>query len=408
MNMNYTDIEQQILSPKNIELAWQEVAKIVDKRGNARAHVSWDNQSLYTSQYNTAEMLEGIARDLRMNNPVRPVLHYKIPKPNSAGHRNIYKFCLPDRIRARAIERVIEPIFEKFYTPHLASYRAGMGHLPVAKATARRHRRHWKQDYVWRVDVKKYVETIPHDGLMAYLKNKVQLSDQVLLWLEKFIVPPIYNSDTGTCSTLPYGVPTGTGLGNHFMNIYLTDIDKLIGTQTCFYRRMGDDLIILDPRKELILALEKQAEQIIIDKKLKFNSSKSCIGKVSKTPFDYVGYQFERGTVGIQPKRAMKAVHRWGVLLAPQELNMNQKRARLQRIYADNNGVMQDWRDFFLNYRYTNNDAQMQEIHGQVLRILSRYLYRSESPRNKEKAKKQVKQWGLPTFLSAYYNFKYQ
>ncbi len=76
-----------------------------------------------------------------------------------------------DRVVQTALQMVLEPIFERDFAAHSYGFRPGRG----CKDALRRVDQLLKEGYTYIVDadLKSYFDTIPHDGLMTRVGQKV-------------------------------------------------------------------------------------------------------------------------------------------------------------------------------------------------------------------------------------------
>ena len=99
----------------------------------------------------------------------QPVRRAWIPKPGSKEKRPLGIPAVRDRIVQGALRHVLEPIFETDFAEHSYGFRPGRG----AKDALRRVDTLLKAGHVWVVDadLKSYFDTIPHERLLALVKD---------------------------------------------------------------------------------------------------------------------------------------------------------------------------------------------------------------------------------------------
>ena len=107
-----------------------------------------------------------------------------IPKPGTHERRPLGIPTVRDRMVQAAVVNVIEPIFECDFAEHSYGFRPGRG----CKDALRRVDQLLKAGYVHVVDadLKGYFDSIPHDGLMSRLKEKIA-DGPVLSLIEAFL-----------------------------------------------------------------------------------------------------------------------------------------------------------------------------------------------------------------------------
>jgi RNA-directed DNA polymerase len=130
-----------------------------------------------------------------------------IPKPGTTETRPLGIPTVRDRVVQAAIVNVIEPIFERDFAEHSYGFRPGRG----CKDALRRVDELLRQGYVYVVDadLKGYFDSIPHDRLMARLREKIA-DGPVLRLIEVFLKAAILD-DLSTW-TPEAGAPQGAVL----------------------------------------------------------------------------------------------------------------------------------------------------------------------------------------------------
>ncbi|MBP7951614.1 MAG: hypothetical protein KA004_18375 [Verrucomicrobiales bacterium] len=105
-------------------------------------------------------------------------------KPGSAEKRPLGIPTATDRVVQAAVRMVIEPIFESRFAKHSYGFRPGRG----CKDALRRVEEllHAGHTDVVDVDIKGYFDTIPHDRLMALVRERIA-DGRVLGLIEGFL-----------------------------------------------------------------------------------------------------------------------------------------------------------------------------------------------------------------------------
>ena len=118
------------------------------------------------------EELRRLSEHLR-NGTYRPqaIRRHYIPKPGTQEKRPLGIPTVRDRVVQTAVRMVIEPIFEHEFAEHSYGFRPHRG----CKDALRRVDELLKAGYTHIVDadLKSYFDTIPHDGLMSLVGQKV-------------------------------------------------------------------------------------------------------------------------------------------------------------------------------------------------------------------------------------------
>ena len=222
----------KIYAERTLQIAWQRV------RSN-RGAAGIDRISIERFEGQAEQYLQELHEQLK-NGTFQPqaVKRVNIPKA-SGGTRPLGIPTVKDRVVQMAIKLAIEPIFEHTFKDSSHGFRPERG----CKDALREVDTWLKAGYHWVVDadIKGYFDTISHELMM----NKVEqhIADKRLLsLLEAYLKQDIM---TECASWKPsQGTPQGAVLSPLLANIYLNELDHLIGEK---YRmvRYADDFVIL-------------------------------------------------------------------------------------------------------------------------------------------------------------------
>lgn len=211
----------------------------------------------------------------------------QIPKPGTNETRPLGIPTVRDRIVQAAIVNAIEPIFEKDFAEHSYGFRPGRG----CKDALRRVDTLLKQGYAFVVDadLKSYFDTIPHDRLMARLREKIA-DGRVLSLIESFLKAAVMD---GSETHVPEsGTPQGAVLSPLLSNIYLDPLDHLMEQAGYEMVRYADDFVILcRTAEEATRALALVADWVS-DNELTLHPTKTKVVNVNTDGFDFLGYHF--------------------------------------------------------------------------------------------------------------------
>jgi RNA-directed DNA polymerase len=264
-----------------------------------------------------------------------------IPKPGSREQRPLGIPTVRDRVVQAALKHVLEPIFEREFAGHSYGFRPGRG----CKDALRQVDSLLKQGYVYVVDVdlKSYFDTLPHDRLMARLRER-SADGRVLGLLEAFLQAGIFD---GLEEWAPEaGAPQGAVLSPLLSNIYLNPLDHRAATQGLRLIRYADDMVILcRSRAEAEQALT-MIRQWCEAEGLQLHPTKTQIVDARTPGFDFLGYHFQANRTG-------RLVH-WPRKKSLQKLKdtIRAKTHRanghsLQAIIADVNRTLRGWFAYF-------------------------------------------------------------
>ncbi len=155
----------KVSTERTLQLAWEKVrrnAGACGVDGITIGHFEQDSQSrlLAVNEY----LNKGTYQP-------KPVKRVWIEKPGSAENRPLGIPTVTDRVVQAAVRMVIEPIFENRYAKHSYGFRPGRGCKDALRRveellTAGR-------PHVVEVDIKGYFDAIPHDRLMALVREHI-------------------------------------------------------------------------------------------------------------------------------------------------------------------------------------------------------------------------------------------
>ncbi|MBX9679702.1 MAG: group II intron reverse transcriptase/maturase [Gemmataceae bacterium] len=243
-----------------------------------------------------------------------------IPKPGSNEQRPLGIPTVRDRVVQGAVRHVVEPIFEKEFAAHSYGFRPGRG----CKDALRRADQLLKQGFVYvaDADLKSYFDTIPHDRLMARLRERIA-DGRVLGLIESYLKAGIMD---GLEEWEPEaGAPQGAVLSPLLSNIYLNPLDHLMAAQGWEMVRYADDFVILCRSQAEAEAALTQVRQWCEAEGLLLHPTKTKIVDVREEGFDYLGYRFQTTRQG--------RLTRW-----PRKKSLDKLRASLRMKTRRNDG----------------------------------------------------------------------
>jgi RNA-directed DNA polymerase len=268
----------------------------------------------------------------------QPVRRAWIPKPGSKARRPLGIPAVRDRIAQAALRHVLEPIFETEFAGHSYGFRPGRG----AKDALRRvdgllkAGNHWVVD----ADLKSYFDTIPHERLMALVKERVA-DGRVLALVEGFLKAGVMEESKGW-QPADRGTPQGGVISPLLANIYLDPLDHQMEGVGWEMVRYADDFVILCPSEVGARAALEQVRAWVMAAGLTLHPEKTRIVNAEQPGgFDFLGYHFERGMKWPRKKSLMKLKER-----------VRRKTSRLdgrslKEVIADVNRGLRGWYGYF-------------------------------------------------------------
>lgn len=268
---------QAVISPENMQLAWDSVqenkgAPGVDRISISRWARSWEA--------NLARLSEQIETNTYVpNRPKRIQVH----KANGKI-REISILTVTDRVAQRAFLNVVEPIFENIFLGCSHAYRKNRStSTAIQQLIANREQGY---QFVLDADVKACFDNIDHEILLKRFSRKIcdpDIISLLTLWLKagrKFRKRAI-------------GLPQGGVISPLLCNIYFHSLDAKMLCSRRKYIRYADDFIAMAQTYEEILLTTAEVEEWLGLFNLRFNQDKTAI-----TTFDdgfvFLGAYFYR------------------------------------------------------------------------------------------------------------------
>ena len=237
--------------------------------------------------------MDKLHRELRDGSYVPlPVRRCWIPKLGSKEKRPLGIPAVRDRIVQGAIRNVVEPIFERVFAEHSYGFRPGRG----CKDALRRVDHLLKTGQVWVVDVdfKAYFDTIPHDPLMARVKEWIS-DGRLLALIKSYLQAGVMDGLKGWEPTTQ-GTPQGAVISPLLANLYLNPLDHLMAAAGYAMTRYADDFVVQCRSQAEANAALEMIGQWAQENGLTVHPTKTrIVDATQKGGFDFLGYHFERG-----------------------------------------------------------------------------------------------------------------
>lgn len=271
----------KVFSERNLLAAFQQVAS---KGGAAGV----DHVSVTQFERGLPETLWEVSDQLK-NGTYQPqaIRRVHIPKPGTSETRPLGIPTVRDRMVQAAVVNVIEPIFERDFAEHSYGFRPGRG----CKDALRRVDELLKRGFTIAVDadLKGYFDSIPHDGLMSRLKEKIA-DGSVLSLIEMFLKANII--DAMKEWTPEAGAPQGAVLSPLLSNIYLDPLDHLVARSGFEMVRYADDFVILCRTADEANRALELVQTWVSENGLTLHPTKTKVVDAKIEGFDFLGYHF--------------------------------------------------------------------------------------------------------------------
>jgi len=335
----------KITRPDVLQLAWEKV------RGNAGA-CGVDGITIGRFEKDSQRRLLAVNEHLSKGSyQPKPVKRVWIEKPGSAEKRPLGIPTVTDRVVQAAVKMVIEPIFESRFAKHSYGFRPGRG----CKDALRRVDELLKAEntHVVDVDIKGYFDAIPHDRLMALVREHIA-DGRVLGLIEGFLKQGVMEGVelAKTMEDMPEepseGTPQGGVISPLLANIYLDPLDWLMGGLGFEMVRYADDMVVLcRSEEEAVAALEKLREWMDgAGLTLHPDKTRTVDMGLANSHFDFLGYRFKRNRRG----RLMRLVRPKSLRKLRESIKPRTRRnngTSMEAIVADLNRTLPGWFGYF-------------------------------------------------------------
>jgi len=273
---------QDIISPENLLLAWQEFC-----RGKRKA------KDVQQFERNLADNLLALHEELA-NGTYQHGGYCRFcindPKP-----RIIHKACVRDRLVHHAIHRLLYPNFDCRFISDSYSCRKNKGtHRAMAQFKQYAHRlsqNNTRTVWVLKCDIRKFFDSIDHGILLELLRQHItdeRLSALLENVINSFSVPATMTSH----SSGRIGLPLGNLTSQLFVNIYMNTFDQWAkhALKAKYYIRYADDFVLLSAnRRELENAINPIATFLHERLRLNLHPDKLFI-KTYASGVDFLGW----------------------------------------------------------------------------------------------------------------------
>ncbi len=211
----------------------------------------------------------------------------------------IHLWRSPDALVLKALTLAIAPLLP---ISRRCTHVKGHGGLKYAVRDVRDNIAEY--DFVMRTDVKAYYDSIDCklllDKLAAYIKDRFILN---LLWqsMRRCI------EYGGVFREIKRGIPRGCPLSPLLGAFYLTDLDNCYVDTNCFYVRYMDDILIMTKSRWSLRRAVRRLNRVLNQLNLEKHPDKTFIGRITRG-FDFLGYNFEKGSLKPAEKTIAKAL----------------------------------------------------------------------------------------------------
>lgn len=327
----------KVRSERTLGIAWEKV------RTNAGA-CGVDGISVEFYAKDSQKRLLAVKEHLEQNSyQPKPIRRVHIPKAGSKEKRPLGIPTVTDRVVQSAVKMAIEPIFEREFAPTSYGFRPGRGCKDALREVERLL--HAGYQHVVDVDIKGYFDNIPHEALMALVKERIA-DGKVLGLIGKFLKQGVL--EEGIEVEPERGSPQGGIISPLLANIYLNPLDWLLAELGIRSVRYADDIVLLARNGEdanlALSALRGWVEEAQLT--LHPEKTRQVDMTRERASFDFLGYRFLRTRKGkllrlVRPKSRRKLYEK----LKPPTKRANGR--SMEAIIATINPVLRGWFAYF-------------------------------------------------------------
>jgi RNA-directed DNA polymerase len=349
----------KVWSEKNLSLS---IDKVVENGGCAGI----DRQNVRQMADHKEMEVKRLRKELEegLYQPAALKRHW-IPKPGSNELRPLGIPAVRDRVVESAVRHVIEPIFERDFAPQSYGFRPGKG----CKDALREVEQLLKSGYTYVVDadLKSYFDTIPHEGLMERIREKI--ADGRMLALIESMLKRGVMEGLKDWEPTEQGAPQGAVISPLLANIYLDPLDRKMAKGERKMARYADDFVILCQSESEAKAALEEVRQWTGENGLTLHPKKTRIVNVNEPGgFDFLGYHFEGG---------MKWPRKKSMDKIKDTIRMKTRRKdghSVKEICAELNRTMRGWFEYFKHSKRNTFKSVDGYIRGRIRSILRKRL----------------------------------
>jgi RNA-directed DNA polymerase len=298
-----------------------------------------DNETIQMFDHNWEKNLQSLKTKLESGvyQPI-PVKRVYIEKPGSKDKRPLGIPTVRQRIVENAFKYALEPIFEREFLD--CSY--GFRPKRSAKEALREVTKSLKEGYhfVIDADIKGYFDTIDHNLLMSFIKEKIA-DKWVLNYLKVFLSNDIM--DTHKRWTPIQGSPQGSVLSPLLSNIYLHRLDQKMLESGFRIVRYADDFVVMCKTESEAKRGLELIRSIMTKLRLTLHPDKTHLVEVKgeENGFEFLGYRFSEKTI-VPRKKSVASLR----VKIRSKTRRNQGKS-LKKVIESLNPVLRGWYEYF-------------------------------------------------------------
>jgi RNA-directed DNA polymerase len=373
----------KVYNPKTLAIAWEGVC-----RNGGAAGVDKINVEKFKA--NQERYLDELNADIKSQSYIpSPVRRVEIPKGNGQA-RPLGIPVVKDRIVQKAVQLVIEPIFENQFLDMSYGFRPGRSAKDALKVVDEYINDGYT--HVVDADIKGYFDNIPHDKLMARVEESIA-DGRVLKLLEGWLNQDIMTEVETWKPTM--GTPQGAVISPLLANIYLHPLDCLMTASGYKMVRYADDFVIMCKSAGKANEALELVKKWVDENGLTLHPDKIHVGDcmVVGDGFDFLGYHFEAGRRSVRKKSFQKLRDKI------RKLTKRTSGLSLTEICGKLNKSLSGWFNYF---KHARSDC-FKQIDGFIRRRLRAMLLRRNNLKGFGKSYANHRRWPNSFFAQAGY-----
>jgi RNA-directed DNA polymerase len=346
----------KVYAPNTLQIAWLRVKSNKGAAGIDRVSIErFDGQR--------AKYLQELHEQLKAGTyQPQAVKRVNIPKL-SGGTRPLGIPTVKDRVVQMAIKLVIEPVFEYTFRETSHGFRPERGCKDALKEVDS-----WlKAGYRWVVDadIKGYFDNISHELMIEKIEQHIA-DKQLLKLIEAYLKQNIMEEGKSWQATK--GTPQGAVLSPLLANIYLNELDHLMGENYRMVRYADDFIILTTCEAEAEQALAIVREWMIMHQ-LELHPEKTRIVNEKDDPngFDFLGYNFKKG---------MRLVRKKSLVAMRNKIRLYTRRSQgagMATVIEKLNPILRGWFNYFKHVKKNELKAMDGFVRRRLRSILRKY-----------------------------------